>query len=152
MKITVTSLLLTLFISGCSNKDACQEVQGEVITNKMTQVSDTKAAADNELARLMVADRNVSSSGWLLGAVTKDPIDEETFSTVSEVTVRLDDGKIVSMELDHYADELKQGDKVSVSLNQNDEPTNIQTLLAKSLSINRKDNLLHQRHTQPQVK
>ena len=152
MKITVTSLLLTLFISGCSNKDACQEVQGEVITNTMTQISDAKAAANNELARLMVADRHVSSPGWILGTVTKDPIDEVTLQKVSEVTVRLDDGKIVSMELDHYADDLKQGDKVSVSINQNHEAMNIKTLIAKNRSVNRTDKLLHQRNTQLLIK
>ncbi len=152
MKITVTSLLLTLFISACSNKHASQEVQGEVLTNKMTQSSDDKVAANNELARLLVADRNVSSPGWILGAVTKDPIDEVTQHMVSEVTVRLDGGKIVSMELEHYAADLKQGDKVSVSINQSDEPINIRMLIAKNLSINRSDKLLHQHNTLHRVK
>lgn len=152
MKITVTSLLLSLFIVGCSSKDAFQEVQGEILTNKITQPSDEQAVANNELARLMVADRNVSSPGWILGAITKDPINELTLQKVSEVTVRLDDGKIVSMELDHYADDLKQGDRVSVSINQNHEAMNIKTLIAKNRSVNRTDKLLHQRNTQLLIK
>ncbi|MCL1096097.1 hypothetical protein [Shewanella kaireitica] len=152
MKITVTSLLLSLFIVGCSSKDAFQEVQGEILTNKITQPSDEQAVANNELARLMVADRNVASPGWLLGAITKDPINELTLQKVSEVTVRLDDGKIVSMELDHYAGDLKQGDRVSVSINQNHEAMNIKTLIAKNRSIIRTDKLLHQRNTQLLIK
>ncbi|WP_044555694.1 hypothetical protein [Shewanella piezotolerans] len=146
MKITVTSLLLTLFTGGCSSKHTLQEVQGEVLTIKMTQSSDEKAA-NNLLERLMVADRNVSSPGWILGAATKDPIDEATLHRVSEVTVRLNDGSIVSMELAYYADDLKQGDKVSVSMNQSDEIMNIETLIVKALPINRMDKPLHQRNT-----
>lgn len=147
MKTKVTSLLLILTISGCANKSSDRETFGEVLENRVIQARDTQKAIDNKLASLMVADRSVSAPGWLFATAAEDSIEQATLHNVSKVTVRLEDGDIITLELDHYTQALKQGDKVSVTINHNDEPIDINALIAKKTSSQRDLPLLYQRNT-----
>ncbi len=127
MKHIFIAILLAGLMSACSSTDVAHQTQGVIIANQLAKAdNDGTGEGIGQLASLLVVDREYRLSGWVVGGLIGSAIEDNNQGNVSELIIRLDNGKVINLKLDVYSKTFKEGDKVSVSLNKYGEPLDVQ--------------------------
>lgn len=144
MKKILTALLFTLAFAGCASNDVARETQGEILANQMAKADNEGGGkAVGQLASLAASDSDTRLTSWIIGGLVGDAIEEATLAQVSELVIRLDNGQVVSVKLDIYTEEFKQGDKVDVSINKYGEAIDIKPLTVSNHAAKTSEKGLH---------
>ncbi|QLE85296.1 MULTISPECIES: hypothetical protein [Shewanella] len=129
MKSIFAVLLTSIMLFGCASNEVSMHRQGEVLANQITKADNTGTGqAIGKLSGLAGSDSSSRLSGWIIGGLIGDAIEEGTLSVTSELVIRLEDNRVINLKLPAVNDTIAQGDIVDVVFDGYGDPLDVRVI------------------------
>ncbi|MEH6451940.1 MAG: hypothetical protein V7782_02755 [Psychromonas sp.] len=141
MKKMLATLIFAITITGCANNnEITMHTEGEIIANQTVKAdNEGTGEAVGHMTSLLVSDSDYRLTGWIIGGLIGDAIEEGNLQDVSELIIRLEDGKVITTKLASNTDLFKESERVAVTLNKHGELIGIKSLKSTNISNKNSD-------------